>query len=238
MTAADLSLPLAFGAGILAFVSPCFLPLVPVTVSMLATEGGEVSGGARWVVLRRALVFVASFSAVFASLWIGVAAIGPALTPIHTPLRVAAGAVLIILGFASTGWLRFPFLQRTFQLRLSPQRHRPGWLRAALMGIAFGCGWTPCIGPVLGAVLTLAATSGSLGRGLLLMLAFSAALGLPFVAMAVGAGSSRRLTGWLQHHHGAIRLTTAGLLVVTGFLVMTDSLDVLSRYVPELGGVS
>ncbi|MBD3690147.1 sulfite exporter TauE/SafE family protein [Nanchangia anserum] len=233
MIESSLSLPLAFGAGILAFVSPCFLPLVPVTLTILAYEEGN-SGAKKWMALRRAVVFVVGFSLVFTMLWLAVAAAGPLIASFRTPVRLVAGAIGIVMGFHVAGLVRIPVLDRTMRADVSTRSSKPGWLRAALLGMTFGAGWSPCIGPVLGGIITLAASTGSLVRGGALMVAFCVGLGIPFLAMAMGLGASGRLSRWLGRHHRGVSLMTGLLLVVTGLLIMTNSLETLGRFLPVL----
>lgn len=227
---ADPSLPLVVGAGLLAFVSPCFLPLVPVMVTYLAQDAaGEPT---RWHSVRQACLFVAGFTAIFVLLWSVLATLGPILAPARVPIRIAAGALIIVFGFHAAGLIRVPVLERTFRTDVRPRSHRtPAW-QAFVLGAAFGCGWTPCIGPVLGAVIALAAESGSFARGTLLLVVFSASMGLPFIAIAAGVNAFTPVTAWLKRHYTAVSVATGLLLVVTGFLIMTDMLTTISGWLP------
>lgn len=230
-----LTLPLAFGAGLLAFASPCFLPIVPATVTMLASEQGAPVEASRWLAVRRASVFVAAFTAVFCALWLLVAVSGPLVAPWRGPLRIVAGAVIIIVGFHVAGLVHLPLLDRTVRGQIDAAATRPGWLRAGALGLAFGAGWSPCIGPVLGAIIALAASSGSLVRGGVLMVTFCAGMGLPFLAMAAGLSASEHLRRWLARHHRGLALVTGLLLVVTGMLVLTNTLEMISSWLPAYG---
>ena len=229
------TLPLAFAAGLLAFISPCFLPLVPVMLTYLARDAASDREPTRWTSLTRAAWFVAAFTVAFCALWLAVGSLGPLVTDVRTPLRIGAGIVVIILGFHVTGLITIPLLERTIKADVRPSDTRPGWVSAILLGLAFAIGWTPCIGPVLGAIIALAATTGSLARGMILLVAFSLGLGLPFLATAAGLGASGRITGWLKRHAQGVSWVTGILLVVTGFLIMTDALSWLSRFIPALG---
>jgi cytochrome c-type biogenesis protein len=220
---------LAFAAGIVAFASPCVLPLVPGYVSFVSasstTGSGRTAGGV--VVAERArapvvpiLLFVGGFSIVFTAL----GAFAGALVPlIRSPIgQRVAGAVIMAVGavMIATGMRRGAATLYT-ERRPFLHRIRPGRATAMPLGMAFAAGWTPCIGPVLGGILTLAAAQGGSLRAALLLLAFSLGLGVPFVLVGLGLGRAMNAFGWIRQHHDAISVASGVILVGFGALLVT-----------------
>lgn len=209
----------AFLAGLVSFASPCVVPLVPgylAYVSGLAGADADTRARARPRIVVGAALFVAGFGAVFVILGVAVASAGSALAPhIDLILRVM-GAVIIVLGLAFVGWV--PFLSSD---RRPHPRVPAGLWGAPLLGVAFGLGWTPCIGPTLGAVLTLALDQATVARGTVLSIAYTLGLGVPFIALAFAAERSRRILGWLRRHRLIIMRVGGGALVVLGILLVT-----------------
>lgn len=223
-----LALPLALLAGILSFVSPCVLPLVPGYLGLLSGAVGE-DAPAR-VAMRRALqstaLFVLGFSLVFVSfgaLFGGLGAIVYA-NGLSWVQRVL-GVLVIALGLVFIG--QFSWLQRSFRL-LSPGRVGP--LAAPLLGIAFGLGWTPCIGPTLAAVLTLASDSANPWRGAVLALAYSLGIGIPFLLLAAGYGRAVAAVGFVRRNIRVINLIGGVLLVALGVLLVTGWWNLLAAW--------
>lgn len=240
------TVPLATLAGVVSFASPCFLPIVPAYVSYVAGDhgtgtatGAAAAGAGRHTRLRaaaQALVFVAGFTLVFVSLWVSLGLVGYALADHRDLLRILGGAVLLLMGLHLAGLLRLSVLLRQVRLPLpAPAAGRPRVGRSFLLGVAFAAGWTPCIGPILGGVIGLATTTGSVGEGTVLLLAYSLGLGLPFVLVAVGAESLTRRLSWLRRHHDAVSFVAGLLLVALGFLMITDRFGQLAGLVPALG---
>lgn len=225
-------------AGIVSFASPCFLPVVPVFVGYLVGQDSATTGTGgtavavrtrRWSAVGHALAFVAAFSAVFVVLWSLVGLVGWVVGDFRGVLRVVGGAVLILLGLYTMELIRLPLLDRTFRVRYSPDMGEPPtYRRSALLGLAFGAGWTPCIGPVLGGVLGLATHSGSVGSGALLLVVYCVGLGLPFVAISAGATGVTRRLRWFARHHRAVGIVTGALLIAIGFLMVADLFDRLA----------
>jgi cytochrome c-type biogenesis protein len=231
------ALPLAVLAGLVSFASPCVLPLVPVYLSYvtgLAVPGpspapspqGGVSVatatlttvGARPRVVLGTVLFVAGFTAVFVSYGALFGGLGGLLLEYQRPITAVLGVLTIVLGLAFAGWL--PGLDR--DRRWLDRYPGAGLAAAPVLGVLFGIGWTPCIGPTLAAVQVLAFDQGSAARGALLSLAYCVGLGLPFVLMAVGYGRAMRVSGWVRRHTvaiqraGGIGLVLLGLALVTG----------------------
>jgi cytochrome c-type biogenesis protein len=215
-----LGLAVAFVAGLLSFLSPCVLPLVPSYVGFLTGMTLPEMTGRRRVALLHALLFVAGFSLVFVLLGASATALGGALKYYQVWIARVGGVLVILFGLVCLGVVKAGFLDQDRRLQL---QHKPvGYLGSALVGVAFGAGWTPCIGPVLGAILSLAATSDSVSRGMLLLGVYSAGLAVPFLLAAVAVESFlewfqrfRRFLPWVMRVSGVL-LVLVGLLMATG----------------------
>jgi len=220
----------AFGAGIISFLSPCVLPLVPSYLSMMSgVSSAEMASASRpdqRRLLRATLLFVAGFTLVFAVLEAGASGLGRTLEGHQHLLNQIAGVVIIIGGVLVAGIISPAWLARERRFHVSPSRL--GEWAAPVMGMAFAFGWTPCIGPILAAVLSLASDTQTLGRGEAMLVAYSLGLGVPFIALGMAFG---RLTGVLalaRTHLRIINLVSGLLLAGLGVLLLTDNLHVLS----------
>jgi cytochrome c-type biogenesis protein len=217
---AALSFMVAFVAGLLSFLSPCVLPLVPSYVGFITGMTLPEVSGRRRAALLHALLFVAGFSLVFILLGASATALGRALNYYQIWLQRVGGVLIIIFGFLCLGVFKVGVLNQERRVHLE---HKPvGYLGSALAGVAFGAGWTPCIGPVLGAILGLAATTSDVSRGMQLLAVYSAGLALPFLIAAVAVESFldwfqgfRRYLPWVMRLSGLI-LIVVGVLLVTG----------------------
>lgn len=225
----------AFLAGAVSFLSPCVLPLVPSYLSLMSGIGASEMAVATKVdqrrMLRSCLLFVAGYSAVFTALGAGASFVGSFLQDHQAFLRKVSGALIIVMGLALAGLVRPAFFERERRFHVSPKAL--GSYAPPVMGAAFAFGWSPCIGPVLGAILGLAFESRSLGRGVLLLLAYSAGLGVPFVASGLAFG---RLTGafaWVKRHFGVINLVSGLLLAGFGVLLLTNALTDVVRWLQD-----
>lgn len=224
------SVSIALAAGVLSFLSPCVLPLVP---SYLAYLGGDT--GRQGPVIRNSLLFVLGFSLVFISLGASASLLGALVLENRSWLMRLGGLLVIAFGLMLFGLVRIPFLYRTA---------RPGYPRngstpvgALLMGMSFAIGWTPCIGPVLGAILTLAGASGTLATGAGLLAVYAAGLAIPFLLASLGLGAFskfaarfRRFIPWVERVSGGI-LVVAGLLMFTGYYTRINAY--LIRMTPQ-----
>jgi len=260
----DLTIALAFGAGLLSFLSPCVLPLVPAYVGQLtavAVAGRTLGTPSRWLAVRHALAYVAGFGLVFTVLGLTATYVAGPLVDVLPALRIAGGLLLVVLGLNLAGILRIPALDRTWRPlqagaagslaaatgsvalgsgtdslgdRLGGRlvTARGGWLASFGLGAIFAIGWTPCIGIILGGILTLAATSGSTVQGGLLLVAYTAGLGLPFIAIAAAYDRAPGLLRPLVRHGRAVSIVGGLLVAFIGVAIIFGWLALLPRYVP------
>jgi cytochrome c-type biogenesis protein len=239
--AAQVSILVAVGAGLLSFLSPCVLPLIP---SYLAFVGGlsldEILGSAshtthRRHLLVRSLAFIAGFSAIFIAFGASATALGQLLFDYQLVIRKVGGVLVILFGLHIAGWLTLPFLMRERHLQLTG---RPGGaLGAFLVGVTFAAGWIPCVGPILGSILLMAGTAQTAGQGVFLLAAYSAGLAVPFLLSALlfsrflpFFNRFKRLLPWVSRVSGVF-------LILVGLLLLTDYFTLLSafalRFTPE-----
>jgi cytochrome c-type biogenesis protein len=225
-----LAIPVALVAGLVSFASPCVLPLVPAYVGYLGGMTGSSdrlgtqpagdtlvrTAPARSRVLLGVALFVAGFTAVFVALAVLAGSLGGLLVEYQDPITRVLGVVVIVLGLGFLGLI--PFLQNEKRVHLAP---RAGLWGAPLLGVTFGLGWVPCIGPTLAAILTLSLDGGSAGRGALLAVAFCLGLGLPFLLVALFVDRSAGALGFLRRHRLAIMRFGGAMLVVLGIALVT-----------------
>jgi len=210
---------IAFAAGIVAFASPCVLPLAPGYISYITgLTGAELNEGRKGRVLLGSVLFVFGFSVVFVSYGALFGGMGSLLLEYSDWLNRILGVLVIAMGLAFMGLI--PGLQREYRLH-----HVPKWgvAGAPLLGIAFGIGWTPCIGPTLAAVQTLAFTEASAARGALLSLVYSLGLGLPFILLGLFFTRTARALTFLRTHNLAIMRIGGAMLVIVGLLLVTGA---------------
>ena len=265
----DLTIAVALGAGLLSFLSPCVLPLVPAYIGQLSAVAvvGRASGEmSRWLAIRHALAYVTGFGSVFTILGLTATYLAGPLVDVLPLLRQVGGILLILLGLNLAGILKVPALDRSwrpldagaagslaaatgtmalgspggdaggpgFGERLGGRlvSARGGWLASFGLGAIFAVGWTPCIGVILGGILTMAATSGSTGQGALLLVAYTAGLGIPFLLIAAAYDRAPRLIRPLLQH-GRLVSQVGGLLVaLIGVAMLMNWLALLARFVP------
>jgi cytochrome c-type biogenesis protein len=223
----DVSLALAFAAGLLSFVSPCVLALVPVYLAFLgeAAAEGEGPGVAaitwRAPILGQALLFVAGFGAVFVLLGVSVGLLGTVLFRVDA-VRQAAGVLVIAIGLVTTGAFG-PVLDR-LRLDLTADLLPAGRsARALALGALVAVGWTPCIGPVLGAILTMGASTQDAWVAALLLIAYTAGLAVPFLAASVALPRLRPVLGALRRHHRAVQVASGLFIMAMGVLIFTNA---------------
>jgi cytochrome c-type biogenesis protein len=230
----------SFGAGIVSFLSPCVLPLVPGYLSYVAGDALTVpeEPPGRLAALGLSLCFVLGFSTVFVLLGASATSIGQLLLSYRYEANLVGGAVVVVFGLFMMGLAQIPWLQREFRLHANLRGGRP--FAAYVIGIAFAFGWTPCIGPVLGTILTTSAVSATVSQGIVLLSFYSLGLGLPFLVAAIFTddlmqriGMFRRLGRSLQLGAGAI-VTGMGVAMVTGQVTslsywLLDTFPILAR---------
>lgn len=218
----------AFIGGLLSFLSPCVLPLVPGYLSYIAGIRIEEADSDDVIIKRKMLwsacLFVAGFSLIFIALGAGASGIAPLLQSYQGILTQIAGALIIILGLHVFGLFKIAFLYR--EIRLNPEiDEMRSVLTPFLLGLAFGLGWTPCIGPILAGVLVLAADQETVGRGMILLSIYAAGMGIPFLIAAVAMGRFQAKTGFLKRHLGKIEKIAGIFLILTGFFIITGELQ-------------
>lgn len=206
-----LALPIALLAGMITFLSPCVLPLVPGYL-------GYVAGSAapRSKVIAGSLLFVLGFTAVFVSLGVLAGTAGLLFVSQNPWVQLVLGLLVVVFGLAMIG--QFKFLQRSIKLPFSPKLGLAG---APLLGVVFALGWTPCIGPTLSAVLVLASDAGDPARGAILATVYSLGIGVPFVLIAAGFNWATKSVAFVKQHIRTFNLVGGGMLIVIGVLLMT-----------------
>lgn len=220
-----LSIPIVFLAGAASFLSPCVLPLVPGYLSYVSgiSSGAQARTSTRLVVATTA--FVGGFTTVFVALGLSASLLGSFLVDNRTLLTRVAGVLIIVMGLAFLGLIPAPWLYSERRFRARPAQTAPG---SYLMGLAFGFGWTPCIGPALAATLAIASTEQRPGRGALLLLVYSLGLGLPFLISAVGASRVTGALAFLRRRQQIITKASGVLLIAVGLLFAFNRLFLVS----------
>lgn len=209
---------LAFVAGIVSITAPCALPLMPGYISYISGVSAHEEGNRRRVIAASTL-FVLGFALVFTALGASTSALGGFLLG-RLPLLIRlSGVFVIFMGLAMLGVLRLPFLQMERRFDLNKIKRGPGG--AIPLGMAFACGWTPCIGPVLGAILTAAAATRTVWKGAALLFIYSLGFGVPFLLLGWGSARAGRTFQWLRRHAAGIERTSGVLLVTMGVLLIT-----------------
>ena len=196
---------------------------------------------------HHSLAFVLGFTIVFVALWASVGLVGYLLRDYVGILRQVGGAILIVMGLHVAGLIRISALSRQVSVPTGRLIERsesgdgtvkvlaPNYGRSTLIGMAFAAGWTPCVGPILGGIIGLASLSASVGQGTVLLIAYAVGLGVPFVLVAVGATAANRRLAWFRRHEAGISLVTGAMLIVVGFLMITNLFVKLSGTLPTFG---
>jgi cytochrome c-type biogenesis protein len=225
-----ISPPLAFFAGLVSFLSPCVLPLVPAYVAYLGGRASEPEAPVRSRLVLAGIAFVAGLTLVFVLFFYAFQAI---LTPFLPVLEPIAGVLVILLALQLLGLLRLGFLQREHRLmKTAPNGGGVGG--GLLLGLGFATGWTPCVGPTLGAILTSGFEHGATSQGLLLILFYSLGLGLPFLLLAAGFEWAAPAVRALNRRRRVIDLVSAAVLILMGLLLLTNHLSWVTLQVTQL----
>ncbi len=233
----SLGVLVAFSAGLFSFLSPCVLPLFPSYLSFITGMSvdrlaHEVDAGARTRVLLHSLAFILGFSVVFVSLGASFSAAGQFLLDYRDWIRIGGGLLIIVFGLYIVGVLRVGLFGRTQQLQL---RSKPaGLVGSFLVGLTFAIGWTPCVGPILGSILTLASNDRTVRQGIVLLLCYSAGLGLPFLLSSIALGGFLRFFKRYRPFIPAVERAAGVLLIVVGVLVATNYYVVLKSWAVSL----
>ena len=234
-----LTLVLAAGAGLLSFVSPCVLPLLPAYLGYMtgltAEElQGPASSATRSHIVGRSLAFVVGLSLVFAALGASASAVGQTILRNQTIIIRIAGLLVVLFGLHTLGLIRIPLLYQERRLRVGGTDG--SYLGALLLGAAFAAGWTPCIGPFLAGLLALASQEQTVGRGTLLLFVYGLGLGVPFVLTGLALGTSLRLLAAVRARMHALELVSGFLLVGMGLLIFSDRLSLISVWLTTVFG--
>jgi cytochrome c-type biogenesis protein len=228
----QLGMAAAFGAGLLSFLSPCVLPLIPAYLSLMTgLTASELSDSEmpKARILVPALLFVLGFSIVFVALGASASVLGQFLMQYRVVVERIAGVLVIAFGVLMLGVIRVPWLYG--EARVDVGRARSFGRGASLvMGMAFAAGWTPCVGPILGSILALAGSSGNVATGSMLLLAYSLGLGVPFVAVAVLFSRMMPVVRWVARRSLVINRVAGSVLIVVGALIFTGRLGVLAAW--------
>lgn len=230
MDFANITLGLAFLAGLASFLSPCVFSLVPAYVGYLGgrAAGGEASESNRFITFTHGLAFVLGFSLVFIALGVASSAFGRLLFDLRFLLSKIGGIIVIIFGLHMIGVFRIPFLEYDTRVQKVPDR-KLGYLSSALMGVFFSAGWAPCVGPVLGAILTLAMNGGSISSGVSLLTAYSAGLAIPFLIAALGVGwvsLTLKKYGKMMHY---VEIVMGVILVIVGIMLFSGTFELIAQ---------
>lgn len=236
--AGSISYAMAFIAGLLSFLSPCVLPLAPSYITFITgmslddLAGGDRQGARRQAAFH-ALLFILGFSLVFVALGATATAFGSALRRALPLLQQVGGAIIVLFGLYLLGALRLPALARERRVHLA--RKPSGRVGSVLVGIAFGAGWTPCIGPILASILLYAGMHGTMGQGMLLLAAYAIGLGIPFFAAAVAFNWFLAGSRLLRRRLRMLERVAGSLLVLVGVLLASGRFAVLSNFLAGLG---
>jgi cytochrome c-type biogenesis protein len=229
MESQNVTVVLAFSAGILTFLSPCVLPLVPVYLSYLtgSTIGGE-EAPKRSTVFLHALLFGLGFGLVFVLLFgLPVGYLGRFLASFTDVLVRVGGLLLIVFGLHTTGLIQIPFLLRERRVEVGMDSS-PTYLRSLLVGLTFGAGWTPCVGPLLGAILTLALDAQSVWRAVFFLSVYSLGLGIPFLVVALLLTTATDWLRRLNRHLHIVSIVSGAFLIIVGLLLLTGTFQSLN----------
>jgi cytochrome c-type biogenesis protein len=234
----EVTLLAAFVAGILSFISPCVLPLIPGYLSFVSgvtldeMRGTGTGAGASPDVRRRAVImslaFVLGFSLVFISLGASATALGTLLMEHLSLLGKIAGVVIILFGLHMMGVLKIGLLYS--EKRMQTSGKPAGFFGAMLVGIAFAFGWTPCIGPILSAILVVASTQETVGQGVQLLAVYSAGLGVPFIATSLAINKFLAASARIRRHYHAIEVVSGVFMIVVGILIFTNKFTIIAQF--------
>ena len=229
----EVTLLAAFAAGFLSFVSPCVLPLIPGYISFISgltleeMQGTAAAKGSRQQVLLASVAFVLGFTVVFVAAGASASALGKFIYAQSPILEKIAGTILIILGLHMMGVFRIRLLEN--DTRIHTQRKPAGPIGAFVVGTAFAFAWTPCIGPILGGILAMAASRESVGEGMQMLAVYSLGLGVPFLLTSVAIDRFFAAAARIRKHYRTIEIISGGLLIVVGLLIFFDQFTIIAK---------
>lgn len=228
----SVGLAVTFFAGVLSFLSPCVLPLIPSYVSFITGMSLDEVRHKRWSALSHAVLFISGFTLVFVTLGATATALGRMLNYYQAWLERVGGLLIVAFGLYLVGAFNWGVFARERRVHF---RDKPvGYLGSVLVGVAFGAGWTPCIGPILGSILLYTGSQSNLGQGLLLLFTYSMGLALPFILAAVAID---RFLGWFEKYRSFIPLTTkiaGGIMIFVGVLLVSGYFSILASWLQSL----
>ena len=231
---ADVNFFVAFAAGIFSFLSPCVLPLIPSYLSFVSgvsldeMRSDQAEARVRSRVVLNSVAFILGFSLVFVSLGASVSYLGSFFLGYRNVIRLFGGLFVLVVGLYLVGLFKIAALERYLQFNL---KDKPaGYLGSVLVGITFAVAWTPCVGPILGAILALASTSGEIGRGVLLLSTYAAGLAFPFFLSALAVNSFFQFSQKFRRYIQLVHMMGGVLLIVVGLLLLTDTMTFLNAY--------
>ncbi len=226
----DISILLAFSAGLLSFLSPCVLPLVPAYVSYLTGSSIEElkDDKAKLFTLYKSLGFVLGFSIIFILMGVSITSLGKLLITHKDLFRKIGGTIIVIFGLHTIGVFKVKFFYREKRFLYFDKIKGP--FSSVIMGMAFAAGWTPCIGPILSSILIYAASMNSSGRGILLLVMYSLGLAVPFILTAMAIGSFTRQFRRFSNYLPAISAISGALMIIMGVMIFMNKLAILSQY--------
>lgn len=232
MDGENVTLLIAFAAGVLSFASPCCLPLVPVYIGHMVQVSAETTGPSHRIVsLFHAAAFVAGFSVIFVAFWASIGLLGFFALDNARYMREIGGAILIFMGLHLLGVINIGFLNREYVVGSEGvSKSRPGYPRSLIMGMTFAAGWTPCIGPVLGSIIGLAVIEDEVAKGTLMLVAYSAGLGVPFLVMALAVDPISNGLKKIRPVLAAVPIVSGALVVAIGVLILTNNLIRLNQF--------
>lgn len=229
--AGNLGILIAFSAGLLSFLSPCVLPLVPSYVTFITGMTLEDLQQTKRETLFHAITFVIGFSLIFLALGAGATVFGQLMLRYRDWISRIGGVLIIVFGLYMLGVFNLGFLMKDTRLHLSDKPI--GYLGTLVVGIAFGAGWSPCIGPILGAILTMAANEADLQRGLVLLLAYSMGLAVPFLAAALMVERFLKVFAKFRHQMVWVNRIAGAMLVLVGVLMVTNRFTMLATWLQD-----
>ena len=222
-------LAFAFGAGFISFLTPCVLPIIPGYISYITGKNLNEIERDKQIVLVKTILFSLGFSLVFIALGITVSTVGNILLFFSNELRIVAGIIIILFSLQMIGLFNFQFLNQ--EKRIQTKSYKDNYAFPFVVGSAFAFGWTPCIGPVLGSILALSATEASVSKGILLLSFYSLGLAIPFIASGYFMNKFLISKKGFGKYYNIITKTGGGILLITGILISTNQIQVISYYI-------